>query len=210
VSNPSTFISDLYYFPPLSWYAMVQSADVLQMDIHAHYRKGSWRNRCYVAGPHGLQLLSIPLERGKNERRAFRDVKISQDERWQQQHWRTLESCYRRSAYFEFFEDELAPLFERNYTYLLDWNLDLLRFTFKPMKMAPAITISESYLPFNPENANDVRTQTIKDERHATVVATLAPYQQVFGDRYPFIPNLSIIDHLFNRGLQPIVKTKQS
>ncbi|HCK20665.1 MAG TPA: hypothetical protein DHW15_00430 [Bacteroidetes bacterium] len=206
MSNPATYISDLYYFPPLSWYVMAQPAAVIQMDVHAHYQKGSWRNRCYIAGPHGLQLLSVPLERGKNERRPFKDVKISQSERWQQQHWRTLEACYRRSAYFEFFEDDLAPFYQRPYTFLLDWNLDLLRFTFKPLKMAPDIIMTTSYQPFQPDNPFDIRAQNTKDTRHAALGATLAPYQQVFGERYAFLPNLSILDHLFNKGLSAIEK----
>jgi len=199
VSKQYSILTELNYFAPVSWYQLTKSATNLKVDIYEHYQKGSWRNRCYIAGPNRVQLLTVPLERGKNERRAFKDVRISKDHPWQKEHWRSLCSCYRRSAYFEYFEDDLAPIFEKRYDFLLDWNLELLHFTFKPLQWEPKIEFTNEYvIPGDKEN--DIRTASVKSDLHEIAGKNIQPYNQVFSDRFPFQRNLSIIDMIFNLG----------
>lgn len=199
VSETDHLISELNYFPPVSWFFMIREAGDITFDVYEHYQKRSWRNRCYISGPNGIQLLSVPLERGKNERRPFRDVRISNAHRWQQEHWRSLCACYRRSAWFEFFEDDLAPYFEKQYEFLLDWNLDLLEFVFRPLDLNPSLHLSEAFIPYH-SRPGDIRAQSLYDESHQKIAESILPYQQVFSDRFPFHPNLSIVDRLFNLG----------
>jgi hypothetical protein len=195
-----SILSELNYLPPISWFILCHDASELVFDVHGHYQKGSWRNRCYVAGPNGILMLSVPLERGKNERRAYKDVRISNDFRWQQEHWRTLSSCYRRSAYFEYFEEDLAPLFEKKFDFLTDWNLALLAFLKKPIKYRWSVSLSDNYIVPGTASMKDIRSYGVQDEQHALAANQIQPYRQVFNDRFPFQKNLSIIDLLFNQG----------
>lgn len=193
-------LSELNYLPPISWFILCQKANEVVFDIHGHYQKGSWRNRCYVLGPNGVLMLSVPLERGKNERRAYRDVRISNDVSWQKEHWRTLSSCYRRSAYFEYFEDDLAPIFEKKFEFLTDWNMELLRFLYKPMRYQWSLSLTDSYIPPGDMDMKDIRSFGVQDQNHQKAAEVILPYHQVFSDRFPFQSNLSIIDLLFNKG----------
>lgn len=203
-TNSDNILTDLYYCPPVSWFMLIRQAKALQFDVYRHYQKGGWLNRCYILGPNGMQLLSVPLEKGKNERRAFRDVRISYEHPWQHIHKRTLESCYRRSAYFEYFEDDLQPIFESKPTYLLDWNIRWLEFCLRALKFHPEITYTEKYVPPGTSQITDLRTTSTDDPRHEEIASKFPDYHQVFSDRFPFQRNLSIIDYLFNQGNKPL------
>ena len=143
-------------------------------------------------------MLNIPIKHvgGKEGRQLYRNVQIDYSENWKRQHWRTLQTAYRTSPFFEFYEDDLAPLFEKKEKYLLDFNLntisvicDCLQITFPDKK-------TKSYLKVV-DNTLDARG-LVHSKREKTIEQE--PYIQVFGDRHGFIENLSILDLLFNEG----------
>ena len=84
------------YFPSIYFYKTLTEGKILQIERYEHYQKVSFRNRCYIAGPNGIILLSVPLSKGKNQRTVMKDVRISNEENWQALHWKTLTSAYRR------------------------------------------------------------------------------------------------------------------
>jgi len=171
----------LYYLPPVSWCAAAWNSEAIVVEACENYQKGSLRNRCFIAGPNGVQRLSIPLEKGKHRQMPIRDVRIAYDEPWQRQHWRSISTAYGNAPYFGHFAGELAPFYEKRYAFLFDYNLDLLTFILKKkLGWAGDIRLSEQYgAPGRLEGF------------------ALRRYPQVFEEKHGFLPDLSVLDLLF-------------
>jgi len=172
------------YLPPVSWCRATVAVGELVLEGHEHYQKGSWRNRCEIAGPNGRQLLSIPLVKGKNNKMPIRDVRIAYDEPWQRQHWRTIRTAYGNAPFFEHYSHELASFYEKKYNFLFDFNFELIEFVLlQKMKWPGRIRITDTWQPFKP---------------HISV--TSPRYPQVFEDKNGFLSDLSVIDLLMCAG----------
>jgi hypothetical protein len=187
------------YFPPIDAYKTLVKHDILQIEKYEHYQKLSYRNRCYVAGPNGRMILSVPLARGKNQRTVMKDVRISNEEKWQGLHWKTLVSAYRRSPWFEYYEADLQELFEKPFDFLLDWNMACFEWANSKLGINIPVTFTES---FHKEvtGVTDARESILP----GAATAGEPEYTQVFQERTGFIPGLSILDLLFCEGKQAV------
>lgn len=186
------------YFPQINFYKTLIKSEKVRFERMEHYQKVSFRNRCYIAGPNGMILLSVPLMKGKNQRTIMKDVRISNDEPWQSLHWKTLTSAYRRSPYFEYFEPELETLYEKKFEFLFDWNLACFDFANGALGISPVIETTDIY---NKDYSADPTVLDLRDKMHpGATEAPAAEYTQVFGERTGFLPNLSILDLLFCEG----------
>ena len=163
-----------------------------------NYQKQTYRNRCYVCNDRGRQLLNIPIRHvgGSNGRQLFRDVRIDNGYNWQRQHWRSLETAYRSAPFFEYYEAGLLPLFEQPFDFLLDLNLATIETLCSFLGLEFPQTRTEQYNP-EPEAMRDGRFLV---SAKAGPAAPLPRYPQVFEDRHGFIPDLSVLDLLFNEG----------
>ncbi|MFY0254286.1 WbqC family protein [Chitinophaga sp. 30R24] len=192
------------YFPPIDVYKVLLNHDTLQLERYEHYQKLSYRNRCYVAGPNGRMILSVPLARGKNQRTVMKDVRISNEEQWQGLHWKTLVSAYRRSPWFEYYEPELQQLYEKEFQFLMDWNLACLEWVNNQLGFHVPVTFTESYQK-EAANVTDARESILP----GPVTIGEPAYTQVFQERTGFITGLSILDLLFCEGKQAMTVLKQ-
>ncbi|MBX5439330.1 MAG: WbqC family protein, partial [Thermoflavifilum sp.] len=170
-------------------------------DIFLYHEKKSYANRFYLAGPNGMILMSIPLEKGKRQHTPVKDIRIYNREAWQAHHWKTLVSAYRRSPWFEYFEEELQPFFERPYRFLIDWNWDWLIWISRVLGVEAKMDFSDHFL--SPEEARsfaaDYRGSIQPPPAHAPHSIR---YHQVFEDRTGFLPDLSILDLICCEGRQ--------
>lgn len=190
-------IFPLFYLPPVSYFTLLKENNFeFLLEKFEHLPKQTYRNRATIASPNGSLDLVVPVVKGAKIHTPYKDVKISYDERWQRLHWLSLQTCYRSSAYFEFYEDGLAPFYEKKYDYLFDYNYEILAWLFKQLKISSALNVTETY---DAEVANDFRNAMSK--KQVPQIQT-KPYFQVFSDRNEFIANLSIVDLLFNQGPQ--------
>jgi len=187
----------MFYLPPVEYFAKlnIYRANIL-IEKEEHFPKQTYRNRANVYTPDGVLGLTVPVIKGSKNHTKVKDIKISYDFNWQRLHWLSLQACYRRSAYFEYYEDELAPFYEKKFDYLFDYNEQLLQFVLKAMKMKIDFKYTESYEANYPELI-DYR-ESINPKRETDF--NQKPYFQVFEDRKGFIKNLSIVDLLFNQG----------
>jgi hypothetical protein len=188
------------YLGPVQYYNKLNTYPSSIIDHHEHFVKQTYRSRCEIYSPNGLLTLSVPLDKGK-KRRAVKDVKISYDYNWQTLHWRSLESCYRRSPFFEYYEDDFRPFYElKKYDFLIDLNEALQQKVLELLKLRPEYTFSSEYKSEYDE-ADDYRT-IISPKESPEKDPGFEPkiYSQVFESRHGFIPNLSIVDLLFNEG----------
>lgn len=194
-------ISEIQYFPSIDYYKLLIKSDFCLLEAFEYYRKGSYRNRCYISGPQGRIRLSIPLEKGKNQHTLIPEVRIANETKWQSLHWKSLCSAYRRSPWFEFYEEGFLPLFERRFRYLLDWDLELMARINGFLGWSGTLGLTESFL--GPEDFPE--SAWARDRFHPPPEFGLEPdwwprYHQVFEERTGFLPNLSILDLLFCEG----------
>jgi len=183
--------------PPISYFALLLKAENCLIEKHENFVKSSNRNRCRIAGPNGLQMLSIPIDSGKSHRQLFKDIISSNAIDWQKNHWQSLCSSYRRSPYFEFYEDELKPLFADNSVLIFDLNTQIIKKIIGLLKLDISLAYTTSYQK-DYDGFLDARN-LYKENMFSPA---LPPYIQVFGDRHPFLNDISILDLLFNQGPQ--------
>jgi hypothetical protein len=184
------------YFSPISQYSEIIKNDEIVFEIDDNFQKQSYRNRCYIYNSNGKQLLSVPVKHHtKDSRKKTRDTLVENDFPWQDQHFKSLQIAYRTSPFFEFFEDDLAPIFEKNYTYLHDLNIDTFLFLKDALQIDANFSKTEDYKIETVEN--DFRLFAEIKQQPKKLVDR---YIQMFDDKHGFIPNLSILDLLFMEG----------
>ena len=185
------------YFPSISnFVALVQSENIV-FEMEDNFQKQTNRNRTYIYSPNGIQLLNIPVKHSKEIHQKTKEIKIENDFNWQKQHFKSLEAAYRTSPFFEFFEDEIKPIFEKKHQFLMDLNFETMEFVTKCLRMKFDYETSVEY--FHEQNPNH-----ILDFRHLVEgkkdKSQFESYTQVFDDKHGFLNNLSILDLLFNEG----------
>lgn len=193
--NIQSLIIDSQYFGNVNYYKILVEFSNIEIEQYETYQKMSFRNRCMVAGSNGVVGLSVPLEKGRGQRELMKDVRISYSDKWQLQHWRTIESCYSRAPFFEFYRDGVWQLLQKKETYLLDLNMATLHWLKKVLKMPGAISLTRQYLKTYPGEVMDLRNTILP--KNYQQAETCPRYTQVFEDRIGFQPNLSILDLLF-------------
>lgn len=192
------------YLAPIQYYSKLKNYQECIIEHHEHFPKQTYRSRCDVYSPNGILTLSIPLVK-RNHRQLTKDIKISYEYDWQKLHWRSLESCYRRSPFFEYFEDDFLPFYtDKKFDFLIDLNEELNQEILKLLKLKPKYSFTTEYLKTYP-NADDFRDIiSPKELLNLDTQFTPNPYMQVFESRHGFLPNLSILDLLFNEGYRAI------
>jgi hypothetical protein len=185
------------YFPSISHFAALAQSESTVFEIEDNFQKQTNRNRTYIYSPNGIQLLNIPVKHSKESHQKTKDIQIETDFDWQKQHFKSLEAAYRSSPFFEFFEDDLRPIFEKKHNFLLDLNFETLEIVSKCLRMKLEYTTTTEYF-------HEVDTNEYKDFRSLVNgkkdSSSFESYTQVFDDKYGFINNLSVLDLLFNEG----------
>ena len=196
----NTAILPLFYLPPVGYFSLLQKlGEDFLIEKHEHLAKQTYRNRASIYSPNGKLDITVPVVKGAKTHTKMKDVRISYDFNWQRLHWLSLESCYRSSAYFEFYEDELSRFYTNKFEFLFDYNLELLEWLNQKLKLNKSFEVTGEYFDdIKPEL--DFRS-AMNPKKHEDIVNNKS-YYQVFEDKHQFLPNLSIVDLLFNQGPQ--------
>ena len=190
-------ISELQYFPPITFLSTLFKESYVYFDLYESYRKMSFRNRCLIAGAEGIVSLSVPLKNGRSQLLPFNEVRISEAEHWQTRHFKSICSAYNRSPFFEHYADELKALYQQHISGLAEWNLSCLDWLFKKLDWPAEIRFTEMALPYGAEGWEDHRNRVVPKNYNQW---NPVKYRQVFEERVGFFPNLSMLDLLFNTG----------
>ncbi len=183
------------YFPSISYMARFLAEDAPVIEVFETYHKQTYRNRCRVMTANGVESLSVPVIKVNGNHTMTKDVAISPIEPWQHIHSRCLESAYKAAPYFEHYYDYLKPIFERHFERLIDLNDAALKAVLKMLKVKKEIVHTTDYVR---ETENDLREAfSPKKPFEASLFPT---YYQVFSEKYPFAPDLSVLDLVFNEG----------
>jgi hypothetical protein len=187
----------MFYLPPVEYFVQLNTYKPgILIEREEHFPKQTYRNRANIYSPDGVLALTVPVVRGAKNHTKVKDVKISYDFDWQRLHWLSLEACYRRSAYFEFYEDEFVQFYEKKFPFLFDYNEQLLQFILKSIKLKIELKYTQSYEPEYASLADFRNAINPKKESDFSQ----KPYFQVFEERKGFQKNLSMVDLLFNQG----------
>jgi hypothetical protein len=196
-------ILPLTYLGNVQWFAHMLVDDCV-IDIDEYYLKQSYRNRTVIAAANGLMPLTVQVANANRPRMKMRDVRIDYSKRWQHQHWVSILSAYKSLPYFDFYGEEFAPFFERPYEFLVDWNADLCHTAMRALGIGKELNISERWINAEATATFDYDLRGAFSPKPRLAMAderfSAQPYCQVFADRAPFAPNISILDLLFCEG----------
>lgn len=181
------------YLPPICYMAQVIRTDEIIIEAWETYTKQTCRNHCNIYGPNGRQTLSIPVKKVNGNHTLTRDIRISYDQAWHVNHWRSITAAYNNSPFFLYYEDLFAPLFKKQFDFLIDYNQRLLESVLKSLKINIPVQFSTEFS----QEGNGSKKEWLVSKKCNFINQV---YHQVFSDKAGFIPNLSIIDLLFNLG----------
>ena len=170
-------------------------AESVTFEMEDNFQKQTNRNRMYIYSPNGIQLLNVPIKHSKNKHQKYKDVRIENDFAWQKNHFKSLEAAYRTSPFFEYFEDDFRPIFEKRKEFILDLNLEIFELINQALGIKIIIEKTTDYFHDTP-NYMDFRFLA-NGKKDSTQIEE---YTQVFNAKHGFINNLSILDLLFNEG----------
>ncbi len=192
----------LFYLPNVEFFKNLLNhrTNKVLIEKQENYPKQTSRNRTVIAGPNGKLNLTVPVKKGNENHTPYKEIRISNADDWQRIHWQSLETSYRSSSYFEFYEDIFHPFYHNKFDFLFDYNVALLDVVLKAIKLPIDYNFTTDY----------VKTYTDKDDFRNTLNwknesgYNNNPYFQVFEDRIGYQNNLSIVDLLFNQGPQTL------
>ncbi|WP_391593925.1 WbqC family protein [Winogradskyella sp.] len=183
------------YFPNIAHFVAMLKADTVLFEVCDNYQKQSYRNRTEIYGANGKLALTVPVSYSQKHRQKYKDVKIANENNWQGLHLKSLQSAYSMSPFFEYYIDDLLPVFENRFDYILDFNLKSFALILECLQLNIATKQTTSF-ELHPEDKVDLRNLAQRNFEKKN----LQPYTQVFSVKHGYIPNLSILDLLFNEG----------
>lgn len=187
------------YLAPVQYYSKLLNYGEVLIEIYENYPKQTYRNRCNIYGANGLLSLSIPVKKIQTKTKT-KDIKIDYVTNWQKLHWKSIESAYRSSPYFEYYADELLPFYTRKIDFLIDYNTALQKIIIELIGFNAKITLTNNYVITTESECDDFREIINPKKEYYDNHFKPIEYIQVFANKSSFIPNLSIIDLLFNVG----------
>jgi hypothetical protein len=199
--NESVYLSTAY-LGPVQYYSKLYRYGVAYVEAVENYIKQSYRNRCVIASPNGPLALSVPIVKPDTLKCLTKDIRISEHGNWRHLHWNALVSAYNMSPFFEYYADDFAHFYEKRFEFLFDYNEELRRLVCELMDIQPNVRFTEEYLPIVD---NDFRETIGPKSKVEDADFVSKPYHQVFQEKLGFLPNLSIVDLLFNKGPESVL-----
>lgn len=194
------------YLGPVSYYSALAGAERILVEQCDHYHKQTYRNRCRILAANGPIDLVIPVVKHSGHKTPLRDVQIDYTTRWQSNHWRSILSAYNSSPFLEYYIDEFYRFYHQSWKYLIDYNSEIGQVVFGILDWDKRLERTIEYEHRWPEQIDDLRDCfSPKQQRLSELIGQPKTYTQTFSEKMPFVPDLSIIDLIFNTG--PLAKT---
>jgi hypothetical protein len=189
------------YFPNIHQFTQIIKANNILFEISDNYQKQTFRNRTYIYGANGKLGLFIPVIHTHKNRELFKDVKISYESNWMDLHLKSLQSAYRSSPYFEYFEDNFIKLYSEKEKFLVDFNIKCIKLISNLLDLDLDFKMSNEYV----EKTNDIiDLRDLSNARKEKKIET-PKYIQVFESKHGYLNNLSILDLIFSEGKNSVL-----
>lgn len=192
------------YCGPVQWYQKLYRSEEVFMERQETFQKQTYRNRCVIATTNGLQTLTVPVERSSSN--LIKDIRISNHGNWRHQHWFALMSAYNESPFFDYYQDDFRPFYERQYDFLYDFNMEICHKVCELIDIQPNIKETTFYRSVGVKEFRIIDFRSAINPKHPADDADFVPrrYYQVYERKQGFQPNLSILDLLFNMGPESV------
>lgn len=200
--NTDTILLNTCFFGPIEYYAHIISHDKIIIEQYEHYSKQTYRNRCNILGANGSLSLSYPVVKASSKKILTKDVLISYESKWQKLHFKSIESAYKSSPFYDYYIDDLMQFFDKKWSNLLEYNTAIQEEIFTMLEIEPNISFSQDFHPKGTTKLIDLR-DAVHPKENKSIVNTnykQEKYTQVFSNKFPFQGNLSILDLIFNLG----------
>ena len=186
------------YFPNIfSFKTIINSTNIL-FEVNDHYVKQTLRNRTSIHAANGKLNLSVPVKFSSTKKEKYKDIKICYDSNWQKIHLKSIESAYKNSPFYDFFEDYFINFYNKKEKFLVDLNFSSIRLIFEILEKELNCNFTNKYL----EKYVDLTDyRTLLTNKNFNEKVNFKNYTQVFQEKNGFIENLSSIDLIFNKGL---------
>lgn len=188
------------YFGPIQWYQKLYRAERVEIEQWESFRKQTYRNRCLIATTNGIQALTVPVEHSDSP--LIKDIRLSDHGNWRHLHWNALQSAYGESPFFEYYQDDIRPFFEKHWEFLLDFNESIRLKMCELIDIQPNVSYTKEFV--SEENMASFRDVICPKHPQDDPDFTPRRYYQVYEQKHGFLPNLSILDLLFNMGPESI------
>jgi hypothetical protein len=186
------------YFPNIfSFKTIINSTNIL-FEVNDHYVKQTLRNRTSIHAANGKLNLSVPVKFSSTKKEKYKDIKICYDSNWQKIHLKSIESAYKNSPFYDFFEDYFINFYNKKEKFLVDLNYSSIRLIFEILEKELNCNFTNEYLE-KYVDLTDYRILLTNKNFNGKV--DFKNYTQVFQEKNGFIENLSSIDLIFNKGL---------
>lgn len=198
------------YFGPVQWYQKLYRSDEVQIERYESFLKQTYRNRCLIATTQGVQTLTVPVEHNNSQflissiPQCIKDLRISDHGNWRHLHWNALQSAYGESPFFEYYQDDIRPFFEKRWTFLFDFNEEIREKMCELIDIQPIVSSTSEFVAQHTDSIKDYRNAITP--KHPVPDSDFVPkaYYQVYLQKNGFLANLSILDLLFNMGPESI------
>ena len=189
------------YFAPVRYFSKLAVYPEIYIEQYENFVKQTYRNRTVILGANGPISLIVPVEKGRSQKVKIKDLRIAYDEEWQRNHWRTIFSAYNSSPFFEYYADDIEMFFRKKHEFLFDFNQQITEILLETLEIPIQLNLTEDFEQV-PENCLNFREQISPKTHLITPDAHFIaqPYTQVFTEKFGFVPDLSILDLLFNEG----------
>jgi hypothetical protein len=201
MTQTSSILLSTAYFGPVRYFSKLAAFSHIFIEQHENFIKQTYRNRTVISGPNGIIPLIVPVEKGRENKINIKDLRIAYDEEWQRTHWRTIFSSYNSSPFFEYYADDLEPFFKKKFCFLFDLNQQTTETLLDILEIPSRLFLTENFEQI-PEKSLNLR-ESFSPKIHRNLEDQSfepKPYTQVFSEKFGFIPDLSILDLLFNEG----------
>jgi len=190
------------YLAPVDYYSQLNSGKPIVIERYCHYIKQTFRNRCVIVSANGPLTLSIPIEKPSTTKCLTKDIRISEHGNWRHIHWNAILSAYRSTPFFDYYEDDFRPFYEKKQAFLFDFNESLRIMICELIDIYPKVAYSSFFQRDLSPETMDLRESIHPKKDH--MQKDIKPYDQVQMFKFGFIPYVSIIDLLFNMGSESV------
>lgn len=202
IKNMKNVLLPVFYLPPISWFSVfLNPENNIVFEQFESFPKQTYRNRANIYGANGKLSLIIPISH--NGKRELKDIEISESEDWRKLHWKSIQTAYQSSPYFEYYEDKIRKIFDIDEKNLVNFNLKGLEIILQTLKTEKAYSLNEEYIK-NPEELN------FRERFSAKLPSEfeMEEYYQTFSDKSGFLKDLSILDLICNKGPESLTYIK--